>query len=1361
MDEHELRREETLARTAKLVAETELAKRKLAKSQGKRGDLFAKIAKSAALLTAIGGIVGLLVQSSQWIASAKQEAEGKVDERLYNALGKATTGAPGERQSAIISLWLFINDPTHGRAQQTLAILPAIIGGDNDSVTRDLALALLRHADLRALPPEDVKNVGDTLISLNRSLMRANNLRGSHTRNQNGDPPVGTPEARASSLGEAIAILIKQNVQIPDLSGLYLRKVDLSGEKMDRDDFSDSVLDWAKFSDCHLEGAIFDGAEIEGTNFEHADLQNAQLTCHDRDRRGDARTTYVQELFNLLNQSGKNAPPQIGIYGPDFTGADLRNADFSGQPLFCFIANYLKGKQYSILSFRTKFDGARLDGAKMRNVRMFGASQGFPFGYGYTGQGSGKAPYTYEGAINMGPVQRGLSESLKDKFQASLEDVSLMFAGSNWQEAELPPPIVQWLMLSSPPPIALPSRKDIYALPEDETLAAVIERCRVALQKSTKNEDPAAWAETQCRLGGALMLASENGKNVDMIKQALAAYTEALAVFDQQNYPAHWASLQLELGKIWDYSAMSANDGRLHAAGFYKAALPFLTKGNYLEAAAWVHLCIGEAYAAASPTVPSDDQFARTVAEYTDSSGFYIYDKFPFTWARLKEDVADQWFAVAEKKGASACRNAIAGYEDALKVITLENQREAWMAAKHQLAAALYDLPPGPDRGKDLRESIQANKDFLSAITKESDPDRWAETQRDDADAWSQMPDGDQAANLQNAIAGYTEALSVNRKDTSSYVRRGEAYGRKGDYDSAIADATAALQLDPKNADAYFNRGYASDMKNDHDKAIADFTEALQFRPDDFDTYEDRGFAYEEKGDHDKAIADYTAAMKLNGDNADVYFHRGFAYDARGDHDKAIADYTESIRLNPREADAYENRGYAYEEKSEYEKAISDYTEGLKLDPNNGDTFFNRGYAYEEKRDYVNAIADYTSALRLKPNNPDTYFRRGYVYDQNNDPDRAIADFTDVVRLDPNYGDAYYNRGDAYEGKGDHDKAIVDYTDAIRLNPKDPDSYDRRGYAYGEKGDYDKAIADYTEALQLNPKLAVAYVYRGNARQSKGEYDDAITDFTEALQFDHDNDDAYYGRAYAYESKGDYDKAVVDYTNSIRLSPTASDSFNGRGYAFERMDDHDKAIDDYTKALELKPDFGQARLNRADAYAAKGDYDKAIADFTAGLLLNPNDSQALYGRGIAYEATGDYPRAIADYAKSVGLNAKNADYARFHLVLLLRRQHGDEALAGLSAAEAGWPDGWTKTVGRYLAGSITEGNFIGQAGKGDAETVREHRCEAYYYAGMMHLLKNDYKQARGYFQKCVGTGVTDFDEYNLARAEIGRLPAND
>jgi len=149
-----------------------------------------------------------------------------------------------------------------------------------------------------------------------------------------------------------------------------------------------------------------------------------------------------------------------------------------------------------------------------------------------------------------------------------------------------------------------------------------------------------------------------------------------------------------------------------------------------------------------------------------------------------------------------------------------------------------------------------------------------------------------------------------------AYGLRAIAWG-DANVDRAIADYSEAIRLDPKDAQNYSSRALAYRDEGDNDRAIADFNEEIRLRPSGA-AYSARGDAWLDKGDVDRAVADQTAAIAIDAKSYGAYFYfisRASAWRLKGDFKRALADATEAIRLRTESNTAsagYHNRAETY-----------------------------------------------------------------------------------------------------------------------------------------------------------------------------------------------------------------------------------------------------------------------------------------------------------------------------------------------------------------------------------------------------------------------------------------------------------------
>jgi tetratricopeptide (TPR) repeat protein len=193
-----------------------------------------------------------------------------------------------------------------------------------------------------------------------------------------------------------------------------------------------------------------------------------------------------------------------------------------------------------------------------------------------------------------------------------------------------------------------------------------------------------------------------------------------------------------------------------------------------------------------------------------------------------------------------------------------------------------------------------------------------------------------QAGQLDNAVAAFTEAIRLDPKNATGFYYRGQVYSRMQDSDRAITDFTEAVRLDRNYARAWCARGLAYSDKQDYGRAIADFTEAVRIDPQLTEAYRGRGNVYLDRQDLDRAIADFSEAIRLDRSYPRAWYARGLAYTDKRDYGRAIADFTEASRLDPRFASAVYERGKTRSLAGDRAAGEADIAAARAIDPNVG-----------------------------------------------------------------------------------------------------------------------------------------------------------------------------------------------------------------------------------------------------------------------------------------------------------------------------------------------------------------------------------------------------------------------------------------
>ena len=194
-----------------------------------------------------------------------------------------------------------------------------------------------------------------------------------------------------------------------------------------------------------------------------------------------------------------------------------------------------------------------------------------------------------------------------------------------------------------------------------------------------------------------------------------------------------------------------------------------------------------------------------------------------------------------------------------------------------------------------------------TALAKLPEPERkewqslWAEfeaLQKIQNAMYMQMLGRQAQAMLDEAIAGYREAIRLKPEFAEGHQGLGNALNRQGKLDEAIASYREAIRLHPDYAEAHYGLGNALKGQGKLDDAIAEYRAAIRLKLDHAEAHCNLGSALKVQGKLDDAIAGYREAIRLKPDYAEAHSKLGGILKARGDGAGALAMYRKWREIN-------------------------------------------------------------------------------------------------------------------------------------------------------------------------------------------------------------------------------------------------------------------------------------------------------------------------------------------------------------------------------------------------------------------------------------------------------------------------------
>lgn len=231
---------------------------------------------------------------------------------------------------------------------------------------------------------------------------------------------------------------------------------------------------------------------------------------------------------------------------------------------------------------------------------------------------------------------------------------------------------------------------------------------------------------------------------------------------------------------------------------------------------------------------------------------------------------------------------------------------------------------------------------------------------------------------------------------------------------------------------------------------------------------------------------------------------------------------------------------------------------------------------------------------------------------------------------------------------------------------------------------------------------------------------------------------------------------IQDFDESVWRNPNTANAFYSRGVAHSRKGNYELARGDFDAAIQIAPTHRLALYNRGIANLKSGDYQRAITDFDQAIRIDPNVPETYYIRGRAKFYQGDFGAAVQDLEKV--LQVRPRDMYRLLVLYLAHRRSGKTMDDDLTRLPSGlelheWPG---PVVSMFLSTADARA-VLAAAADADALKQRERQCEAYFYIGEQLLLSGSKSEAVEMFKASLATGITNFFEYEGAKAELKRL----
>ncbi|PYR79258.1 MAG: hypothetical protein DMF86_04105 [Acidobacteria bacterium] len=404
------------------------------------------------------------------------------------------------------------------------------------------------------------------------------------------------------------------------------------------------------------------------------------------------------------------------------------------------------------------------------------------------------------------------------------------------------------------------------------------------------------------------------------------------------------------------------------------------------------------------------------------------------------------------------------------------------------------------------------------------------------------------------AIEAFSGAIAVKEHSMLGYLKRGEVYRRRGEFEAALRDLLRASDLDPT-------------------------------APRPLELLGDSNYALKR---YARAAERYRAYVQIDDRSPRVLYKLALAQYALGQTTPAIDALQQAVLLDERFAEAYYLLGLCLRDGQKLEGARAALEKSIALEPA-------MLHPREELADLDRALgrtedrlAQLEALSALDPS-ASRQVTLGLAYAAAGQPDRAILTLGETAKRYPDHGYAYVALGRVWL---------------------------ERAQQRGDRVDLSKALGALEGALGTDDSSEALTLF-GRALLLTADEESAERMLQEATQKEPADPQAFFYLAEVAERLRDYDvarRALIDYD---ALKGPDADSHRRAAHATRlgdlslRVNDPAVAITYYRAALDADAADVPVLARLADAQWRAGDKDAARATLTKALQQEPRNAQAL------------------------------------------------------------------------------------------------------------------------------------------------------
>lgn len=388
--------------------------------------------------------------------------------------------------------------------------------------------------------------------------------------------------------------------------------------------------------------------------------------------------------------------------------------------------------------------------------------------------------------------------------------------------------------------------------------------------------------------------------------------------------------------------------------------------------------------------------------------------------------------------------------------------------------------------------------------------------------------------------------------------------------DDAVAGYTDALNLIPGDVQVSAKLGHALVLKGESKSALTYLDTVLAERPEDTDILFDKALALVNLGQFKEAEKTLSVLLDADPENLRAMLFLSDIREQQQDYDGMLEICSRYLELIPTNADIIRKVASICLMKGEYEDALSGYTILLDTNPADQITLRLKAEALAALGEYEEAAVICAGILVDRPK--DVMVRLTYANALANagNSEEALKEYAEVVQSDSGNAAALFSYADLLCRMGEYANAISIFDKLIQLYPRNSLAYVQKALASVRIGEPSAIAANLREASMADPRnsymlSAVAYMHTVT-----GHPNEALSFFDKAESAGCHDPDLNCCRALIYISQNRFDLAEKAADAVLQKYPDYLPAWHLKAKALDALGNIREAVACYNKVLELE-----------------------------------------------------------------------------------------------------------------------------------------------------------------------------------------------